>query len=243
LDKKFGHLRLSSFTRDLISGWKMDRLREGAASATVTRELFIIKRVFKLALTEWNWIDNNPVSTVSMPKKDPLRIRWITPEEEEMLMSSCPPWLSRIVSFIVQTGLRKSEATGLKWEDLYLDDGFFTVLCPKEKRPKSIPLTPKARDIIDSIISPRTGYVFLDESGRKITSSHIEYYFSVSVRRSGLQDLHLHDLRHTFATRLVNRGCPLDRVQRLLGHSSPSMTLRYAHHSIEALKSELAQSV
>ena len=61
--------------------------------------------------------------------------------------------------------------------------------------------------------------------------------FKRACRKAGLDDLHFHDCRHTFATRLIQAGVDLYTVQRLLGHKSPAMTARYAHHSTESLRS------
>ena len=149
-----------------------------------------------------------------------------------------------MVSFIAQTGLRKSEAINLKWSDIRIPENYFTLEKTKEKRPRSIPLSPKARTIIDSIIAPgNIEYVFLDESGKQISVSHIDYGFRLAIRKSGLRGVCLHSLRHSFASRLVQRGASLPDLQALLGHSSPTMTARYAHLDLGHLKSVLSVDV
>src|SRR6185503_9339821 len=69
-----------------------------------------------------------------------------------------------------------------------------------------------------------------------IDPNHLRRALRPATRKAGLQDFHFHDLRHTFATRLVQSGVDLYKVQRLLGHKSPTMTQRYAHHYPESLR-------
>jgi integrase len=67
----------------------------------------------------------------------------------------------------------------------------------------------------------------------------IQYNFRRACKKAGIEDLHFHDLRHTFATRLIQAGVDLYTVQRLLGHKTPKMTQRYAHHSMESLRASV----
>ena len=73
-------------------------------------------------------------------------------------------------------------------------------------------------------------------AGTAINPSHLRRALRIALSRAGLQDVHFHDLRHTFATRLVQAGVDLYKVQRPLGHKSPMMTQRYAHHCEESLR-------
>lgn len=242
LDRELGGYELSATSPDIVNTWKAKRLKE-AAPATVRMELSVLKRVFNLATDQWEWIDRNRVKVVENPRVSNSRERWLSQDEEDTLVASCPSWLAYIVSFIVQTGLRKSEATDLEWSDVHLDNGYMVLKDTKEKRPRGIPLSPKARNILKALGSKKEGYVFLDELNRRITSSHIEYSFSIFVKKSGLSNLHLHDLRHTFASRLVQRGESLYHVQSLLGHRSPVTTMRYAHLSLQSLQRAVDRSV
>ena len=78
--------------------------------------------------------------------------------------------------------------------------------------------------------------VFVSQSAAPLDSSNLRRRFVSSLKAAQITDLHFHDLRHTFATRLVQAGVDLYKVQRLLGHKSPSMTQRYAHHYPESLR-------
>ena len=78
--------------------------------------------------------------------------------------------------------------------------------------------------------------VFCSKAFTSIESGHLRRSFRLALRKAQIEDFHFHDLRHTFATRLVQAGVDLYKVQRLLGHKSPVMTQRYAHHYPESLR-------
>ncbi|MGE3978707.1 MAG: site-specific integrase [Nitrospira sp.] len=78
--------------------------------------------------------------------------------------------------------------------------------------------------------------MFKSKAGTPIESGHLRRSFRLALKKAGIEDFHFHDLRHTFATRLVQAGVELYKVQRLLGHKSPIMTQRYAHHYPESLR-------
>ena len=81
-----------------------------------------------------------------------------------------------------------------------------------------------------------TDLVFPSRTGTLIDPNHLRRALRTATTRVGLQDFHFHDLRHTFATRLVQAGVDLYKVQRLFGHKTPMMTQRYAHHYPESLR-------
>jgi integrase len=78
--------------------------------------------------------------------------------------------------------------------------------------------------------------VFLSKTGTALESGHLRRAFRLALGKARIEDFHFHDLRHTFATRLVQAGVDIYKVQRLLGHKSPIMTQRYAHHYPESLR-------
>ena len=78
--------------------------------------------------------------------------------------------------------------------------------------------------------------MFPSETHTPLESGHLRRAFRVALKKARIEDFHFHDLRHTFATRLVQAGVDIYKVQRLLGHKSPVMTQRYAHHYPESLR-------
>ena len=81
-----------------------------------------------------------------------------------------------------------------------------------------------------------TDLVFPSQAQTPLESGHLRRSFRLALSHAQIMDFHFHDLRHTFATRLVQAGVELYKVQRLLGHKSPIMTQRYAHHYPESLR-------
>ncbi len=82
----------------------------------------------------------------------------------------------------------------------------------------------------------KTSLVFPSQADTRLDPNHLRRALRPAMAKAGIVDCHFHDLRHTFATRLVQSGIDLYKVQRLLGHESPIMTQRYAHHYPESLR-------
>jgi len=100
----FGNCSLFQITPRLINEYKNKRHSDGVKSATINRELATLKKAFNLALKEWEWIESNPVSKVSMEPENNQRDRWLTLQEEEKLLEACPHWLKEVVIFALNTG-------------------------------------------------------------------------------------------------------------------------------------------
>ena len=143
--------------------------------------------------------------------------------------TGAPPSRARqadIIRLLLLTGCRKSEIRTLRWQDV---DGDTLNLADAKTGPRRVLLNAPARAILER--QPRSGcaYVFPSPSnpGRPF-SRDLPLWPSVR-KEAGIEDVRLHDLRHTFASHAVLQGIPLPVVSRLLGHKGPSMTLRYAH--------------
>lgn len=119
LDKYFGHLCLTEITKDKIDEVAKLREKENVTPASVNRMLAFIRAVLRKAMNEWEWIDRVPA--VRMRKEDNKRIRWITRDEAIALISTLPSHLSAMAAFTLATGLRQSNVTGLKWQDVDLE--------------------------------------------------------------------------------------------------------------------------
>lgn len=236
----FGNCSLVQITPRLINEYKNKRCSDGVKSATINRELATLKKAFNLALKEWEWIESNPVSKVSMEPEDNKRDRWLTLDEEERLLNACPHWLREIVVFALKTGMRLSEILELSWEAVDFFRKTVTVFKSKNKERRTIPLNGTAIELLKSKAKVRlikTNLVFYSPRAYKLLGRrNVSWVFHTVARRAGISDFRFHDLRHTFATRLIQAGRDLYEVQKLLGHKSPSMTQRYAHHWPESLR-------
>ncbi len=141
-----------------------------------------------------------------------------------------------IALFLLSTGCRLNEVLSAKWTDVYMDKGIFTVraLNSKSKRLRSVPLNSSALEILRQLDMTQE-HLFMN----RLTGQRYTTISKVWVRlrqKAGLPHLRLHDLRHQFASFLVNDGRTLYEVQQILGHSDPKVTMRYAHLSTKALQ-------
>ncbi|MDE1888920.1 MAG: site-specific integrase [Planctomycetota bacterium] len=235
----FADMRLSSITPKAITGYKALRYSTGVKPATVNLEHALLSKAFNLAVKEWEWLKENPVSKVRKDKENNQRDRWLTVEEAQRLLESSPQWLREIILFDLHTGLRRGELLSLEWDKVNLIRKVVIIQKSKNGKPRTIPLTPTALDILEEkakIKSLKTNLVFLNGFGENITTGSFEKAFYNALKKTGIKDFRFHDLRHTFATRLAQRGVDIYKISKLLGHQSITMTQRYAHHCPESLR-------
>jgi len=207
--------------------------------ATINRELASLKKAFNLARREWEWCDENPVCRVSMEQEHNTRDRWLTAEEEARIMSAAPVWLRELMVFAIHTGMRQGEILGLTWTGVDLFRRTVTVFKSKNGERRTLPLNQAALDLLKHKAGSRsldTELVFPSEAQTRLNASNLSRSLHLVLEKAKITDFHFHDLRHTCATRMVQAGVDLYKVQRLLGHKSPIMTQRYAHHYPESLR-------
>jgi integrase len=207
-------------------------------SATVLRQ-----RGQYLAVKEWEWVSENPVLKVSMEKEPPSRDRWLTYEEEKILLEASPHWLKEITAFAVETGCRRAEILSLEWKDVDIFQKEVTVFGKKARERRTIPSTKRAFEVLKGREKFRTNVraitgdlVFTHPPGRKVNIQTLRSAFEDALARAGVQNFRFHDLRHTFATRLAQTGVDPYTIQKLMGHTSFTTTQRYAHHFVESLR-------
>lgn len=220
-------------------GYKAKRYAAGVKPATINRELATMKNAFNLAIKEWEWCRENPVSRVSMEKENNERDRWFTYEEEKRLLEASPLWLQEIIIFALNTGMRMGEILSLTWEGVDLFRKTATVFHSKNGERRTIPINQTVFELLKAkskVRSIKTNLVFHDQAHTSMDAHNLRRAFRGAVKKVKIVDFHFHDLRHTFATRLIQSGVDIYKVQRLLGHKSPIMTQRYAHHYPESLR-------
>lgn len=235
----FGDLVLAEITPKRLAGYKAQRRIEGAAPATINKELQLARHAFNLAVREWEWCRENPMHRVSM---EPVRNevdRWLSAAEEDRLMGASSPWLREIIVFGLNTRMRQGEILNLLWQDVDFSRGILLVMKSKNGTRRTIPLNAKVYELLASkqaATKSSRGPVFTTPRGNALQVRFLVREFCEARDRAGIPDFRFHDMRHTFATRLVQRGVDLYKVQRLLGHKTSLMTQRYAHHSPESLR-------
>jgi excisionase family DNA binding protein len=223
-----------------IEELKTKRLDEGISKARVNRNLALLKKMFNLAI-DWGYTKENPVRRVRFfSEKDNLKERILTEAEEIRLLKTCADHLKPIVLTALHTGMRRGEILGLEWRQVDLVKRLIKVEKTKSGRSRAIPIDDLLRAELMKLktkngSTPSCQNVFLNPRTSKPISD-VKTAFSAALRRAGIKGLRFHDLRHTFASRLIERGIDLITVKELLGHHSVVITQRYTHPSIEQKK-------
>jgi integrase len=236
----FGRLPLAEITPKLIAEYKAMRRIEGAAPQTINNETSLMSHAFNLAIKQWEWINDNPLKRVSKEKTRNQVERWLTLDEEEKLLASAPDWLKQIIIFAINTGLREGEILNLAWPQVDLTRKTLTILEQKNRSKDTLPLNRTAWEVLkkrEAFKNERTELVFFTGNATSINRRNLLRVFYAAVKKAGIQKVRFHDLRHTFATRLVQVGVDVYTVQKLGRWKTISMVMRYAHHYPESLRS------
>ena len=227
----FGSLPLDQITRAGVTRWfdEYSRTAPGGANHALSR----LRRLLNHAV-ECGHLQTNPARSVKRNPR-PKLTRFLSREEIRCLHRVLDRYgrarpsrvqQADIIRLLLLTGCRRSEILTLRWQNV---DGDTLNLGDSKTGPRRVFLNAPARAILER--QPRSGSVYVFPSpvdSRRPLSCNLRLWYSVR-KEAGIEDVRLHDLRHTFASHAVLQGIPLPVVSRQLGHKQPSMTLRYAH--------------
>lgn len=223
------HTLIEDVTTERVDEF-VDHLEDqGYSDATINRKLAALSKMMTFALDR-GWIKAKPKLERRVEGKG--RLRFLTEAEEETLLRLLRQWTldeaANLFTFLVDTGARLSEALRATPRDVDWDAKLISIWETKNGEPRTVPLTTRVYDILASSGLPR------DATARFFPNSQ-DYYRAAWNRARAVMGLGkdrqfvIHALRHTTASRLVQRGVSLAIVQKWLGHKTISMTLRYAH--------------
>jgi len=226
----FNDTDLSKIAPSTIQRFMALRQKEGNSKSTVNRYLALLKKMLNIAIEE-GYLEHNPVTKIKFySEKDNLKERILSEEEEKRLMDESPDHLKSIITVALQTGMRLGEILNLEWEQIDFQDQSILVEKTKSGRSRTIPINPLLFKELQKLRSDngQSPYVFPNpETGKPLTT--VKTSFTGACRRAGIEGLRFHDLRHTFGSRLVQKGTDIETVRSLLGHSSITITQRYVH--------------
>jgi integrase len=237
----FGDKRLDEITRHQIQVFHASLAKDGLAPATANHHLRLIKHALYLAV-DWQVIEKNPAARIPMLHEDNKVEHYMDDEQLQRLLSVLRTDSNRMVCeialFLLATGCRLGEALSAKWTDVDLARRVFVVRASnsKSKKLRSVPLNDAALEVLERVGTQGAyEYVFANKETKGPYTRFGKVWERLRVKAE-LPHLRLHDLRHQYASFLVNSGRSLYDVQQILGHSSPVVTQRYAHLSAHALQ-------
>jgi integrase len=223
----FGDKRDCKVTSQEIEKFKNWRLSQGVKHSSVNRYLALIRKIINLAI-EWGYLKPEDKPRFRMfSEKDNMRERILSMEEEEKLIPLLPEHLRPIVLTALNTGMRLGEILNLKWENIDLKRRIIAVTRTKSKKIRHIPINGTLFEILSGI-KKKYSYVFINPD-RGEPWQQVKKGFKSACLKAEVKNLRFHDLRHTFATRLIEKGTDIITIRDLLGHSSARVTKRYAH--------------
>jgi integrase len=246
LKDEFGGLKLDEITRQHAQAYLTRLIEEDQlAPATANHHVKLLRHVLNVAL-DWDLISKNPVAKVRMLPVHNKVERYMNEEQLGKLLEVLATYPARnacnVALFLLSTGARLNEALNAKWENIDREHRQWRIPAAdsKSKKIRSVPLNSTALEVLDQLGSEGTHEYLFVTAGRRYR--HMHQVWSRIRKQAGMPWLRLHDLRHQYASMLVNSGRTLYEVQAILGHADPQITTRYAHLSTASLQDAASQA-
>lgn len=207
----------------------LDHLKASMSGSTVNRYRSAMSSVYTFALNVGK-MTTNPVSRVKRYRENPSRLNWLRPEQEKTLRAAIDTNRHEAeFTLVLNTGMRRGENWGLVWRDVDLLHGNITVHGKTGRR--HIPVNAAANEALLLLqkISGEDEFVSPDRNAAKDTPLDWRHWFEDAVEKAEIDNFHFHDIRHTFASRLVMEGVDISTVRELMGHKNISTTQKYSH--------------
>ncbi len=252
LDQHLSGVALVDINRDRIDAIALAKRREpkvirtkhavvvtdqAVSAGTVRRVIGVLMAVLNAAVA-WEWLDRAPV--MKRTKSAAKRIRWLTQHQAERLLAELPDHLAEMARFALETGLRRSNVTGLQWSqvDIVRRVAWIHPDQAKAKKAITVPLSETAIAVLLRQRAKKRAPEFADSvfvyHGRPVYQTVTEAWRK-ALKRARISDFRWHDLRHTWASWHVQRGTPLQVLKELGGWETLEMVQRYAHLSADHL--------
>lgn len=232
---KFGDVPMRQITRREVNQFKLALLASGLAKASVNHHIQLLRHVFNLAVS-WEVLDRNVLTGIELLHLDNQVENYLDDAAVERFMAVAETHANRhvclMLMFLLSTGARLSEMFTARWSQIDRTNRVWKIPATnsKSKKLKYLPINDSAMWVVDQLDSEgKSEYLFPSPvTGRPYRTISRAWY--LIRKKAGIpSNVRIHDLRHTFASRIVSRGRSLYEAQRLLGHADPRTTLRYAH--------------
>lgn len=241
LDDYIGELALESIHMGTLQTYIQDRQAQGVKNRTINYALQTVRHILNLAAMEW--IDEYGLTWLATPAKikllsqldarKPCPLTW---EQQEQLFNELPEHLARMALFKVNTGCREQEVCSLRWEweefipELNTSVFIIPAHAVKNRLPRTVILNSIARSVIEEVRGVHPEFVFTYRGHRVGTINNSGW--QNARKRVGLQQVRVHDLKHTFGRRLRAANVSFEDRQDLLGHKSSRITDHYSSAEI-----------
>lgn len=258
VEPEFGNVRLNEIKRQKVQAFHAGLLDTGISPATADHHVKLIRHMLNLAV-EWEILEVNPIARIKLFNPDNRVENYLGEEDLGRLLGVLRTDSNRAVCnvalFLLSTGARLNEGVTARWEQFDMAGKVWRIPAKtsKSKKIRPVPLNDAAMDVLRGLVAglrdrarergdpnadtfepAPTDRLFISErTGEPLT--WVQKVWDRLRREAGLPQLRMHDLRHQFASFLVNDGRTLYEVQKILGHSSHSVTERYAHLSTKSL--------
>ena len=239
---QIGGLLLSEISPAIMDRWVMTLVGTNNKASTINKHIFLLNRLLNLA-EGWGYLDENKFKNrrIKQLKVGEQPQRFLHEREIKMLITACEqdahPHIAYFVQLLILTGARKGEARLMKWGYVDQQHGVWVVPLSKNGKKRLITLSKSALKVLSetktlnislNLSTNDDDYVFVNPKTRFSYQSFYAAWHRIR-HKVGLDSVRIHDLRHTYASLLINNGASIYEVQKLLGHHHISMTERYAH--------------
>jgi integrase len=254
LTKSLGYMRVADVGRLDLARLRDEKLAAGLAKATVKLVLAYSSRMWNWARAEGLITVANPVALVDKPSVagQAMDFNFLALDEADRLLSWArgnQPTEYPVYATALYTGLRMGEMWGLRWADCDLDRGLLTVrrsyrMAPKSGKPRAVPinpaLLPALRQWRNECPASNEALVFPTARGY-MRQKDRDYGFKDALTGAECHAIGFHGLRHTFASHFMMSGGNILTLQKLLGHSSVAVTMKYAHLAPDFMRDEIGR--
>ena len=201
---------------------------------TVNRYFAALSSSLSYAVKSLRWIDLNPCINMKKLKENKGKERTLSLEEADLILEQCKrsknSYLYCIILLALTTGMRKGEILGLKWNQIDFDNGLAHLRETKNNHNRTVPLVEEVLDEIETIYNnrnPAKEHVFASRTAFGEIDINKAWY--TVLKRSGIENLRFHDLRHSFATMAAQQGASNLELSTAMGHKTLQMLKRYTH--------------
>jgi integrase len=243
---------LRAITASRISAWKEDRLvavspktKRAYSAAGINRPLAVLRHLLRLAHESWEVLPARP--RISLEKEAEGRVVWLEPAREAELVAACRrsrnAELYALVLLAIETGMRLSEILGLTWPRVDFSRNVIVLSSrtTKSDRRREIPMRQAVYDLLAGAPGPRHGPLFRSRRWASYRTAWETIAATIPTAPDG-EPLTFHGLRHHFASWFMMRGGRVESLQKILGHATLTMTMRYAHLAPDYLRAEMTRT-